>query len=264
MFSPVWRHPPACLVFLLTVSVRTWCGFLPARPMVTTLAKARSPRHIAFMSLMSKSPPPHEAALPQAKAHARAAELTAVALDLFEKRGFAAVTIKNIGEAAGVNSALIYYYFKDKEDLFRASIESAVDQAFEHFRQLRERHDNPADVISDWLDTHVELYQVVRKMVKVSLDYAGSAASLPSVDASIRRFYDQESEILTTCVRQGIERGIFHDTDPQDVAVHISTFLDGAMVRSNILPDFKLREVVDQFRRHLWARLGYQSRHKEH
>lgn len=229
----------------------------------SALAKPLPPRHIATMSVMSKSHVSLAEVPHQPKAHARAAELTAVALDLFEKRGFAAVTIKNIGEAAGVNSALIYYYFKDKEDLFRASIESAVDQAFEHFRLLRERHENPADVISDWLDTHVELYQVVRKMVKVSLDYAGSAASLPSVDASIRRFYDQEAEILTTCIREGIERGMFHDTDPQEIAVHISTFLDGAMVRSNILPDFKLKEVVAQFRRHLWAQLGYQDQAKE-
>lgn len=193
------------------------------------------------------------------QSHARAAELTAVALDLFEKRGFAAVTIKSIGEAAGVNSALIYYYFKDKDDLFRASIESAIDQAFEHFKALHRRHSDPADVISDWLDTHVALYQVVRKMVKVSLDYAGSPAPSLSVDASIRRFYDQEAEILTTCIREGIERRQFRDVDPENIAELISTFLDGAMVRSNILPDFNLKRAVDRFRRHLWARLGYAS-----
>lgn len=212
------------------------------------------------MGVMSKSTVSRNSRRPVAgrpQTHARAAELTAVALDLFEKRGFAAVTIKSIGEAAGVNSALIYYYFKDKDDLFRASIESAVDQAFEHFKALRQRHDDPAEVISDWLDTHVELYQVVRKMVKVSLDYAGSPAPSLSVDASIRRFYDQEAEILTTCIRDGMERGQFGDVDPGNIAELISTFLDGAMVRSNILPDFELRKAIDRFRQHLWAMLGY-------
>jgi AcrR family transcriptional regulator len=187
---------------------------------------------------------------------ARAAELTAVALDLFERRGFAAVTIKSIGEAAGVNPALIYYYFKDKEDLFRASIESAVDQAFEHFKALRERHDDPAEIISDWLDTHVELYQVVRKVVKVSLDYAGAPKALPKVEASIRRFYDEEARILTACVSDGVARGQFRDVDPAATAEQISTFLDGAMVRSNILPEFDLQTAIGQFRRHLWQHLG--------
>jgi pyruvate formate lyase activating enzyme len=38
---------------------------------------------------------------------------------LFAQRGFAATTIKQIGAEAGVNSALLYYYFDDKETLYR-------------------------------------------------------------------------------------------------------------------------------------------------
>ena len=208
------------------------------------------------MGLAADTDTSAEPAARTAEPAARAAELTAVALDLFEQRGFAAVTIKSIGEAAGVNPALIYYYFKDKEDLFRASIESAIDQAFEHFTALRERHDDPSEIISDWLDTHVELYRVVRKMVKVSLDHAGSAKPLPHVDASIRRFYDEEAKILAACIRDGIARGQFRDADPEATAEMISTFLDGAMVRSNILREFDLKAAVGQFRQHLWQRLG--------
>jgi TetR/AcrR family transcriptional regulator len=38
---------------------------------------------------------------------------------LFAGQGFAATTIKQIGAAAGVNPALIYYYFGSKEELYR-------------------------------------------------------------------------------------------------------------------------------------------------
>lgn len=38
---------------------------------------------------------------------------------LFAQQGFAATTIKQIGAAAGVNPALIYYYFGSKEELYR-------------------------------------------------------------------------------------------------------------------------------------------------
>ena len=39
---------------------------------------------------------------------------------LFGSQGFAATTIKQIGKAAGMNPALIYYYFGSKEELYRA------------------------------------------------------------------------------------------------------------------------------------------------
>src|SRR5689334_5723947 len=38
---------------------------------------------------------------------------------LFAEQGFARTTIKQIGRAAGVNSALLYYYFADKAQLYR-------------------------------------------------------------------------------------------------------------------------------------------------
>ena len=38
---------------------------------------------------------------------------------LFAEQGFARTTIKQIGRAAGVNSALLYYYFADKRELYR-------------------------------------------------------------------------------------------------------------------------------------------------
>ena len=39
---------------------------------------------------------------------------------LFGSQGFAATTIKQIGAAAGLNPALIYYYYGSKEELYRA------------------------------------------------------------------------------------------------------------------------------------------------
>jgi len=42
---------------------------------------------------------------------------------LFARKGFAATTIKQIGAQAGVNPALIYYYYPDKARLYHAVLE---------------------------------------------------------------------------------------------------------------------------------------------
>ena len=51
-----------------------------------------------------------------------AAELMGAALALFGKREFASVTIKDIAEASGFDSGLIYYYFKSKRELFNRAV----------------------------------------------------------------------------------------------------------------------------------------------
>lgn len=42
---------------------------------------------------------------------------------LFARHGFAATTIKQIGAEAGLNPALLYYYFPDKQRLYQAVLE---------------------------------------------------------------------------------------------------------------------------------------------
>src|ERR1017187_6632186 len=55
--------------------------------------------------------------------HARARILDA-AIRQFSENGLAGARTEQIAEEAGVNKALIYYYFKSKEDLYAAALES--------------------------------------------------------------------------------------------------------------------------------------------
>src|SRR5579864_9465094 len=55
----------------------------------------------------------------------RAAILKA-ALEEFSHEGVAGARTDEIARRAGVNKALLYYYFKDKEDLYTATLDQAV------------------------------------------------------------------------------------------------------------------------------------------
>lgn len=46
---------------------------------------------------------------------------------LFARQGFSGTTIKEIASRAGVNSALLYYYFADKESLYKAMITRVIE-----------------------------------------------------------------------------------------------------------------------------------------
>lgn len=47
---------------------------------------------------------------------------------LFAEQGFARTPIKQIGREAGVNSALLYYYFADKDRLYREVLQRFIDR----------------------------------------------------------------------------------------------------------------------------------------
>jgi len=59
------------------------------------------------------------------------AEILGIALEQFSTRGFDGVSVRDIAELAGVNHAMIRYYFGSKENLWRES----VTYLFERFTE---------------------------------------------------------------------------------------------------------------------------------
>ena len=186
-------------------------------------------------------------------------DLARIALDLFAERHFSLVTIKDIGEAAGVNSAMIYYHYADKEALFRASIENAVDEVFELFAKHSEtqNYDNAEDAIRAWFDVHVTLHKRLRNVIKISMDCKGLVEVLPDIDEPIKRFYRHENKILQKVISNGIKKKAFRDVDPALMATTISTSLDGVLARSNILQDFEMLKVVEELKKAICLHLKH-------
>ena len=156
------------------------------------------------------------------------------ALELFSRRDIASVTIKDIARALEVNTALIYYYFDSKDDLFRACLRYCIDRTKENFRRFEGRHDDPAELISAWFATHAEMYVQIRQLVKVMLDYVASGSRTRGTDLVVEEFYAHETRLLTHNIRLGVKQGVFAPVDVRQAALFASTHLDGIMVRSLI------------------------------
>lgn len=187
----------------------------------------------------------------------RATELMAAALRQFARQDFNSVTIKDIANSIPVNSALIYYYFENKEALFRASLDYAADLAIARFEEMSNGLSQPADLINAWFDNHVESRDLIRYMVKVMLDFAVSHPQRDMIEGSIQRFYGQERDLLVKCIRAGIKAGHFRKLDPSKAAQVASTMLDGVIVRCQIQEDFDLRAAVADLKTVYWSYLGY-------
>jgi AcrR family transcriptional regulator len=83
--------------------------------------------------------------------------ILAAARDEFAEHGLGGARMDRIAERAGLNKRLIYYYFEDKEQLFRAVLEQAYRQIREEERTLKLLELKPAEA--------------VRRLVEFTWDY---------------------------------------------------------------------------------------------
>jgi AcrR family transcriptional regulator len=165
--------------------------------------------------------------------------ILAAALDMFAAKNFSSVRTADIAKATGFNQALIFYYFNNKEELYRRALQLAIEQAFQSFRLSRAAIDDPADLVFAWIDTHIRAYDSIAKLIKLSIDYVSTAERKSNIDRAIRTFYDDERDVLLAALESGIASGAFADVDAPQTATFISTYLDGVFVRAMVLPDFK-------------------------
>ena len=66
--------------------------------------------------------------LRQARDLSTARRIVATAEDIFAERGLAGARMDEIARAAKVNKALLYYYFRSKEELYRFVLETLLSQ----------------------------------------------------------------------------------------------------------------------------------------
>ena len=182
--------------------------------------------------------------------------LVRAALGLFASRNYSSVTIKDISSAVGVNPSLIYYYFGSKEGLFLEVVNYAVEEAFRRFNASHKEDVAPADIISQWIETHIIQFVLMQKLAKISLDYASTPVRSDTLDKAIRKFYDREAIVLGRAIRAGVAKGHFRQVEAQDTATFISTFLDGSLFRNMMFPTFDYAAAIESMRQIVLEHLG--------
>lgn len=138
---------------------------------------------------------------------------------LFARQGFGSTTIKQIGSEAGVNSAMLYYYYADKETLYREMLGHAIG-GFVAAGVAR-------------MDPELAPDEAVRRFVRFQVEYMSAHPHLPRLIA--REMADHEAshadeQIVTLLagafgrlcdiVRRGQEAGVFRrDLEPRFAAI---------------------------------------------
>ncbi|WP_281560180.1 TetR/AcrR family transcriptional regulator [Thalassomonas sp. RHCl1] len=91
-------------------------------------------------------------------------KLLDAALALLSEKSFSEITIRELGKVAGVNSAMVSYYFDNKEGLFIALLDQLSDKEFSRLRDLH-REKEPIKAVITFMLTMVNQNPGLMKLV---------------------------------------------------------------------------------------------------
>jgi TetR/AcrR family transcriptional regulator len=142
--------------------------------------------------------------------------LMTAAIGVFARKGYAATTVREIVETAGVTKPVLYYHFGNKEGIFLAMMGEAlrefeatatgalVTEGFAEERILRF-----LDSIFALMLDHIDVMRVLEAI------YYGPPQGAPFFDFEV--IHQRFIEILGRLIRVGIESGEFRPADPDDL-----------------------------------------------
>lgn len=170
------------------------------------------------MSLSPLSPPP-----PNARQR-----LLDAALQLFSTKGYAATSVRELVETAGVTKPVLYYYFKNKEGLYLSLMGDALGEFYQVAEQALAAPGSVPERISSYctalLDIFVDRLPVARLIFAI---FYGPPQGAPHID--FEASFNTMLSDMERLVQEGISSGEFRPINPADAAWAIVALLNTTM-----------------------------------
>jgi len=144
----------------------------------------------------------------------RKREIIETARHLFQSKGYDKVTMQDIMDSLDIAKGTIYHYFKSKEELLEAVIESIVETNVSHMQ----------DIIETTSGTALEKIKILAKAGDISVENTSILERLHKPDNSamhlriLASMITKQAGLYEGLIKQGCEEGVFTAENPLECA----------------------------------------------
>ncbi len=168
---------------------------------------------------------------------------------LFTNRGYAATSVREIVEMAGVTKPALYYHFDSKEGIYLAILDDLVKIADEGIAASRVASGTARERLEGFLLGIYELFETRKAWVRmINAVFWGPAQGVPPFD--FETFHTKLLNVISEIVTEGIASGELRAAEPYDVTLALMGVLSFNMDLTLAHPELGLgkdglRRVLD-------------------
>ena len=144
-----------------------------------------------------------------------------IARQLFAKKGLDNTTMNDIAQTSGKGRRTLYTYFKNKEEVYYAVIESELERLSERMDEVAEKMIRPQEKIIELIYTH--LSQIKETVIRNGNLRAAFFRNIWMVENVRKNFDEDEIDIFRRVYSEGRALGEF-DIDDIDLVADITHY----------------------------------------
>ena len=139
------------------------------------------------------------------------AKLVDVSRQLFAKMGVENTTMNDIALASKKGRRTLYTYFKSKEDIYMAVVESELDMLSDMMKRVAEKNISPDEKMIEMIYTRLDAVKEV--VFRNGTLRANFFRDIWRVEKVRKRFDAKEILLFKDVLREGVEKGVFRIDD---------------------------------------------------
>jgi len=149
--------------------------------------------------------------------------ILAAAERTFAEAGLSGARVDRIARRAHVNKALLYYYFRSKEGLYRAVLEEHLREFAREAREVLEAPGNARSKVLGFVSAHFD-YLSARPLFP-SLMQRFFMTGGPSLDRLKAKYVLPTYRGLIRVIEQGVRDGEFYEVDGRQTAISLAALV---------------------------------------
>ena len=171
---------------------------------------------------------------------------------LFAQNGYSGTSVADIAIKAAIGKGTVYEYFDSKEDLFFAVFEwYTMSTGRKASVSVSALGGSAAERLFALSDSIMGMWDEIKDVFALTMEFWAASASSHMRDrfkAAFRQVYEEFRGIVTSLIREGIERGEFHpDVKPSSIAAALVGTWDALFLQAWFEESFDPVETAKDF-----------------
>lgn len=160
----------------------------------------------------------------------------AAAFESLRLRGYADTSSRGIGELAGVNPALVFYYFESVDDLLVEALATSSAARLERYREAVVDTHSLAGLVERLGEHYVG--DVASGHVRVVAELVGAAVSRPELARGVTALLEPWLDLAEQTIVGALEGNPLRELAPaRELALAMITFYLGANLLTDLMPE---------------------------
>ena len=151
--------------------------------------------------------------------------IVGIARRIFTRNGFRKTTMEEIASTSKMGKSSIYYYFKSKEEIFRAVVEFEASMLKERLNRVIAKSSSPPERLKSYILFRLHHIRTVENFYSALNE---EALSHMGFILEIRKNFEiEEQQLVREILEDGMKQGTFQLSSSKIGAIAISTMMKG-------------------------------------